>query len=212
MSLLRVGHAEPIGNLEAPLPEEAQTQCAGLVHALMRPSQAVRVLAMVSSGAGEGTSTSVINVARYLARVRAVRTLVIDANVYAPALHTLAGVASSPGLAEVLRGDVAFTDAVRSTVVPNLSVLTAGDLAQSAPGTMLSLEALRAPGAKPDRRLRVRARRLSARQRLRRGGYGRRALRRGDTCHRGRAHSPTCCARREATLGAGGSAASSASS
>jgi len=52
--------------------------------------------------------------------------LLIDANFRRPTLHAQFGLTLQPGFAEMLRGSVMLTDALRTTAQPQLTVLPAG--------------------------------------------------------------------------------------
>jgi protein-tyrosine kinase len=110
------------------LPAQVVSQLGALAETLPKPVAGPRSLALVSPGRREGTSTCTLNLGRALAE-RGKQVLVVDANAQNPALHDMTAVAGLPGLAEVLRGDVACAAAIQPTSLPNLSVMSAGRVA-----------------------------------------------------------------------------------
>lgn len=90
-------------------------------------SDRMRVIVVSSSIAGEGKSI----VASHLAAIAGMlswRTLIIDADLRRPEQHTLFNLAGKPGVSDVLEGDISLADAVQSTDIENLDVLTCGEL------------------------------------------------------------------------------------
>lgn len=93
----------------------------------------VRILGITSSSPGEGKTTLASALAIALARLDA-DILLVDADLRRPGLARAFRQKPEPGLAEVLRGESAFKNAVRRTPVARLSVLPtrpdpdAGDL------------------------------------------------------------------------------------
>jgi succinoglycan biosynthesis transport protein ExoP len=83
------------------------------------------VVAVAGAQAGDGTSTTALNLALMMARTGR-PTVIVDANMRAPELHKAFGLPQSPGLAEVLTGKVEFKAAIAPTGVPNLSLVPAG--------------------------------------------------------------------------------------
>jgi capsular exopolysaccharide synthesis family protein len=85
----------------------------------------VNVVAVSSAQAGNGTTTTALNLAMMMARGGR-PTLLVDANLRHPTLHSALGVAEGPGLAEALKGEVEPRKSVSSTQIPNLSLMPAG--------------------------------------------------------------------------------------
>jgi capsular exopolysaccharide synthesis family protein len=83
------------------------------------------VVAVAGAQAGDGTSTTALNLALMMARTGR-PTAIVDANMRAPELHKAFGLPQSPGLAEVLTGKVEFKTAIAPTGIPNLSLVPAG--------------------------------------------------------------------------------------
>jgi succinoglycan biosynthesis transport protein ExoP len=88
--------------------------------------ESLHVLLVTSAQSGEGKTTLASQLAASMARAWK-RTLIIDADVRHPGLHTIFDAPQEPGLAEVLRGDVEPTDAIRATPVSRLWLLPAGN-------------------------------------------------------------------------------------
>jgi capsular exopolysaccharide synthesis family protein len=82
---------------------------------------------ITSTGPSEGKTVISSSLAITLAQAGQ-RTLVVDADMRRPRMHEALGRPQEPGLSNVLVGDVTVTDAVRTTSVPNLSVLAAGHI------------------------------------------------------------------------------------
>lgn len=89
-----------------------------------RPSNVVLV---TSAGVGEGKSTTAANLGVAFARAGS-RTLLIDADMRRPQLHNFFGLSLEPGLHQLLQGQLSFASESLEVGVPNLSVLTAGEV------------------------------------------------------------------------------------
>jgi capsular exopolysaccharide synthesis family protein len=87
-------------------------------------TEQARVILVSSSVSGEGKTTLATQVATSLARIGR-RTLLVDFDLRRPALHEVFGVASEPGISEVLRGRNRLAEVVQS-VGDHLSLVTAG--------------------------------------------------------------------------------------
>ncbi len=85
----------------------------------------IRTLLVTSSSAGEGKTTTALNLAAVLA-LAGKRVIVVDANLRRPALARRFQLEGKPGLAEVLRGAAAADDALHATPVSGLRVMPAG--------------------------------------------------------------------------------------
>jgi capsular exopolysaccharide synthesis family protein len=94
-----------------------------------------KTLLITSSVPQEGKST----VALYLAATMAVggaRVLLVDGDMRKAKLHRHFGLASGPGFAEILHGEVPPADAINGTSIPNLSFMAAG-CASCEPGELV---------------------------------------------------------------------------
>ncbi len=83
------------------------------------------VVAITAAQAGDGASTTALNLAMMMARTGR-PTAIVDANMRQPVLHNAFGLSQTPGLAEVLMGKAELKNATVPTPVPNLSLLPAG--------------------------------------------------------------------------------------
>jgi capsular exopolysaccharide synthesis family protein len=88
-------------------------------------SAGVKVVLVASATAGEGKTSLSSHLAVSLARAGR-KTLLIDGDLRNPCAHDLFGLDLTPGFGEVLRGEIGPVEACRPTLVPGLSMLTAG--------------------------------------------------------------------------------------
>jgi succinoglycan biosynthesis transport protein ExoP len=87
--------------------------------------RARQVVLVTSPATMEGSTTVAASLALSLARAGR-RTLLVDGDVRAPALHRLFGMAQDDGLCEVLRSEIDLADAIHPTSSEGLYLLTAG--------------------------------------------------------------------------------------
>lgn len=92
-----------------------------------RKDAGASTITLVSGGVGEGKSTTLNNLAYTYARA-GFSVLVIDADLRRCSQHTFFGCDRAVGLADILSGSVRVEDAVRSTSVPTLWFIPAGQL------------------------------------------------------------------------------------
>ena len=90
-----------------------------------RPDDEVRTVAVTSASKGEGKTTTAANLALALASAGQ-RTLLVDADLRRPRLHTLFDVSEAPPLVDVLYDGLSDADALR-TSVDHLYVMPGGD-------------------------------------------------------------------------------------
>lgn len=88
---------------------------------------APRTLMVTSAAASEGKTTVSANVAATFAQ-QGLRVVVVDADLRRPRLHTLLAISRTPGLSEVLQGEVPLDDALRPVPAEGMHVITAGRL------------------------------------------------------------------------------------
>jgi capsular exopolysaccharide synthesis family protein len=84
------------------------------------------VVAVTAARAGDGVSTTAVNLAMMMARTNR-PTLLIDANMREPGLHRAFGLAQKPGLAELLVGKADRKAVTAATRIPQLSLIPAGE-------------------------------------------------------------------------------------
>jgi tyrosine-protein kinase Etk/Wzc len=87
----------------------------------------VRSILVTSAGPGEGKSTTVANLAIAMSQ-QGVRTLLVDTDLRRPVVHRLFALEKHKGLSNVLVGKIQLHDAIQSTDIKNLDVLTCGIL------------------------------------------------------------------------------------
>ena len=90
---------------------------------------------VLSSGAGEGKSTTVFNLA-YVSAQQGLRVLLIDADLRRPVQHTILGISNRFGLTNVLLRDVPVEETIKATSVPNLHFLPSGKLPRASLGVL----------------------------------------------------------------------------
>jgi capsular exopolysaccharide synthesis family protein len=88
---------------------------------------APRTLGLTSCASGEGVSTVAAQLA-ITAASAGQRVLLLDANLERPSLHRLFALKRGPGFAHALGEDSRLEDVIQSSALPNLSVLTAGQV------------------------------------------------------------------------------------
>ncbi|MEW6072729.1 MAG: hypothetical protein AB1726_09085, partial [Planctomycetota bacterium] len=98
------------------------------------------LLAAVGPGAGTGASSTNRGLAIAFARAGE-RTLLVDADLAAPAVHASFGIPAGPGLTAVLSGAAPLAAAALATDLPTLHVLGAG-ATDAVPGDLLTARAL----------------------------------------------------------------------
>jgi polysaccharide biosynthesis transport protein len=94
-----------------------------LVHAARTGSY--RVVMITSAVSGEGKTSLASYLATSLAR-SGLRTLLVDADLRNSSIHRIYDLPLEPGLSELLRGEVALTDAIGRTPITDLQVISAG--------------------------------------------------------------------------------------
>ena len=90
---------------------------------------------VLSSGAGEGKSTTCFNLA-YVSAQQGEKVLLIDADLRRPVQHSILGVSNRFGLTNVLLRDVPVEEAIKATSVPNLHFLPSGRLPRTSLGVL----------------------------------------------------------------------------
>jgi len=123
-----------------PLIEEGPESEHGEAYRVLRTNMAFSDVAshrgafcVLSSGAGEGKSTTVFNLA-YICAQQGEKVLLVDADFRRPVQHTILGVSNRFGLTNVLLRDVPVEEAIKPTSVPNLHFLPSGRLARTSLG------------------------------------------------------------------------------
>jgi succinoglycan biosynthesis transport protein ExoP len=94
-------------------------------------------ITVVSGGAGEGKSTTLVNLA-YICAQGGYTTLMVDADLRRPRLHTFFDISNSVGLTNYLTTDLMLEDVVLQTPVDNLYFMPSGVLPADAAGILNS--------------------------------------------------------------------------
>jgi len=102
-----------------------------------RKDEKANCITVVSGGAGEGKSTTILNLATVFAQ-NGNRVLLVDSDLRRPSLHKRLGLGNSPGLTNHLLGQNKLEEVVQHTSLPNLDFLPSGRLPSSALGILNS--------------------------------------------------------------------------
>ena len=103
----------------------------------MNAAHAAQAIAITSAVPEEGKSVSTLNLGLVMAEGGEHRILLVDADFRRMSLARMLGIPATPGLAEVLRGEIALAEAWQPTPLPNLKVLPAGKVRDNAYGELL---------------------------------------------------------------------------
>ncbi len=107
----------------------------------LNPDKPIRSMVVSSAGPGDGKSTTVVNIAIAFASLEK-KILLIDADLRKPVLHKVFDVPKSPGLTQRLIQDLNDQDVIRETEVPNLYLVTCGDIPPN-PSELLASQKLK---------------------------------------------------------------------
>ncbi len=102
-----------------------------------RKSPEANTITVISGGAGEGKSTTLINLAYTFAK-GGYTTLVVDADLRRPSQHRLFGIENESGLSDYLTTEIDLEEVVHLTKVDNLYLMTSGQLPTDAVGILNS--------------------------------------------------------------------------
>jgi polysaccharide biosynthesis transport protein len=98
--------------------------------------EGTEVIAVTGTKPGAGVSTVVANLARVFARAGQ-RTIVVDAAIHHPDQHKRFRVENDKGLADILKGQAAVSEALVPTDITNLELLPSGAAARTIEGDAL---------------------------------------------------------------------------
>jgi len=104
-----------------------------------RKDEKLNTIVVVSAGAGEGKSTTTINLATVFAQAGN-RVLVVDSDLRRPTLHKLFKISNSLGLTNYLLKQNSLVELVQTTPVPNLDFMASGRLPNSSMGILGSAQ------------------------------------------------------------------------
>ncbi|MCJ0571883.1 CpsD/CapB family tyrosine-protein kinase [Enterococcus cecorum] len=111
-------------NPNSPISEQYRTVRTNLQFAVAG-DQPLRSMAVVSSGPGEGKSTSSANLAVVFAQAGR-RVLLVDADMRKATVHKTFGLSNEVGLSNLVSGQQSASSVIQPSGVDNLSVMTAG--------------------------------------------------------------------------------------
>jgi len=97
----------------------------------LNPGKEIKNLLITSATVGEGKSTSAALMAITIAKYRGSNTLLIDCDVRRPTIHKIFGMERQNGFSDVALKRKSLKSMIKDTFVPNLSVLTSGELIKS---------------------------------------------------------------------------------
>ncbi len=104
-----------------------------------RHDEKLNTIVIVSAGAGEGKSTTTINLSTVFAQAGN-RVLIVDSDLRRPTLHKLFKVANNLGLTNYLLKQNTIAEVVQTTSVPNLDFMASGKLPNSSMGILGSAQ------------------------------------------------------------------------
>ena len=104
-----------------------------------RKEENFNTIVVVSAGAGEGKSTTTINLATVFAQAGS-RVLIVDSDLRRPTLHKLFKVTNNLGLTNYLLKQNKIAEIVQTTGVPNLDFMASGKLPNSSMGILGSTQ------------------------------------------------------------------------
>ncbi|MEI6562930.1 MAG: CpsD/CapB family tyrosine-protein kinase [bacterium] len=90
----------------------------------------VKAILVTSCRPKEGKTTSAATMAHTLAAVAGKKVLLVDAHLSAPIIHDLFGVKKSPGLTDFLLSRAGEKDAIQSTEIERLKIMTCGTFSE----------------------------------------------------------------------------------
>jgi capsular exopolysaccharide synthesis family protein len=101
-----------------------------------RTGERLRSIVVTSSVPEEGKTTTAANLAITMAQ-EGIQTLIVDCDLRRARLHRLFRTGKSPGLVQVVQGQISLVDAIRATPIEGLSILPAG-LLPTGPSDLLA--------------------------------------------------------------------------
>ncbi len=127
-----VTHLDP----KSPVSEAYRTIRTNIQFALL--NQEISTIIITSSGPKEGKSTTISNLAITLSQLGQ-KTILIDADLRRPVIHSIFGLNKEEGLSQYLMGKIEIKDIIKETMIENLSVISCGLLPPN-PSELLSSE------------------------------------------------------------------------
>jgi len=111
---------------------------------ILRATQdkSIRTILITSANHYEGKTTTAINLALAMSDLPQFRMLLLDSDLRFPSIHSRLGLMQSPGLTEILEGNVDLDSGMINTEKENLKVISSGNLS-SYPAELLESERLK---------------------------------------------------------------------
>jgi succinoglycan biosynthesis transport protein ExoP len=104
-----------------------------------RKDDKLTTIVVVSAGAGEGKSTTTLNLATVFAQA-GIRVLIVDSDLRRPTLHKLLHVANDIGLTNYLLKQNSLEEVIQTTGVPMLNFMASGKLPSSSMSILNSVQ------------------------------------------------------------------------
>jgi capsular exopolysaccharide synthesis family protein len=86
----------------------------------------LRSILVTSASRGEGKTTTAVYLAASIAQHQGLRTVLVDADMRKPQIHRMLNMPRGRGLGDVLTNSRSLESSLQPTMIPNLTVLTAG--------------------------------------------------------------------------------------
>lgn len=133
---------EAILNKKTPfiIQEAYRTARTNIIFSLADSNEKCKVLCITSANAGEGKTTTALNLAITFAQTGS-KVLLIDADLRKPRIHQYLGVVKSDGLTTVLSKQKEFEDVVYHNLRPGLDCITSGSIPPN-PAELLGSESM----------------------------------------------------------------------
>ncbi len=139
---MEIPQGSPIFPFDGTEPRVAEQYRILRTSILLHPAKP-HVIAVSSGSSGDGKTLTAINIAGILAMKSETTVLIVEGDLRKCALAPILGVKSSPGLAEVLRGQTTLDDAIiRAEQLPNFHILPAGTVTDN-PAELLDSDEFR---------------------------------------------------------------------
>ncbi|HMD53953.1 MAG TPA: polysaccharide biosynthesis tyrosine autokinase, partial [Phycisphaerae bacterium] len=104
-----------------------------------RKDDKLNSIVVVSAGAGEGKSTTTLNLATVFAQA-GIRVLIVDSDLRRPTLHKMLHVANDIGLTNYLLKQNTLEEVIQTTAVPMLNFMASGKLPSSSMSILNSIQ------------------------------------------------------------------------
>jgi capsular exopolysaccharide synthesis family protein len=104
-----------------------------------RKDEKLNTVCVVSAGAGEGKSTTILNLATVFAQ-SGQRVLLVDSDLRRPTLHKMLKVSNNLGLTNCLLKQNSLEEVIQTTSLPMLDILPSGKLPSSSLGILSSAQ------------------------------------------------------------------------